>query len=127
MSLVILFNPQSDTNGDVNNDGLLQAGEGTEIDFKLENTSTSTAQNVSFSNATISTGWSFAYNTSSNLGNVLPGTTVITNMGSDMDLNIPAGTNGTQFNISLDFTSDGVTRLWILGLILLEVLRMARL
>ncbi len=110
VSLVIRFNPNYNTLGDLNSDGVLQAGEGTEIDFKMVNDGTATAQNVSFSNATISTGWSFAFNASANLGNVTAGSTVITDSGSDLDLNIPAGTNGTQFTISLDFTSDGVTK-----------------
>lgn len=110
VALVIRSFPQMDSAGDVNGDGLVQAGEGTEIDFRLINSGSATASNVSFSNATISTGWGFAFNTSSALGNVLPGNTVITNTGSDLDLNIPAGTNGTQFSISLDFTADGVTK-----------------
>lgn len=110
VALVIRSSPQMNTLGDVNSDGLVQAGEGTEIDFRLINSSAVTATNVSFSNATISTGWGFALNTSSPLGSVLPGNTVITNTGSDLDLNIPAGTNGAQFSIFLDFTADGVTK-----------------
>lgn len=115
VALVIRFNPQVNSTGDINGDGLLQAGEGTEIDFRLSNTSAVTATGVSFSNATTSNGWTFLANTSAVLGNVAPGNTVITDMGTDLDLNIPAGTNGTQFSISLNFTSDGVTKALTFG------------
>jgi len=115
VALVIRSNPQVNTLGDLNGDGLLQEGEGTEIDFRLTNTGTATAVGVAFSNATISSGWNFAFNTGSVLGDVASGNTVITDMGSDLDLNIPAGTNGMQFSISLDFTSDGVTKAMTFG------------
>lgn len=108
--LIVRMNPQSDTLGDLNGNGLLQAGEGTEIDFRLTNDNAAVASNISFGNATISTGWTFNANTGAFLGSVSPGQSIVTNMTTDLDLNVPAGTNGTSFSISLDFTSDGVTK-----------------
>jgi flagellin len=110
ISLIIRFEPQYDTNGDLNANGILEAGEGTEIDFKLSNSGASPATGISFSNATISTGWGFDFNTGAHLGDVAPGDSVMTDSGTDLDLNLPAGSDGTQFSISLDVTSDGVTK-----------------
>lgn len=110
VSLIIRFNPQTDTSGDVNGDGILQAGEGTELDIKMVNSGNVAARNNSFSNVTVSTGWPFAYNTSASLGDVAPGQTVITNQSSDLDLNIPPGTDGTQFTINMDITTGRTTK-----------------
>lgn len=115
VTLIIRMNPQFNSLGDLNGNGVLQAGEGTEIDFKLTNTGTATASAISFSNAAISTGWSFAFNTEASFGDVAPGSSIITDTGSDLDLNLPAGTDGVQFSISLDVTSDGVTKPFTFG------------
>jgi flagellin len=110
VSLVIRFNPQSDSRGDVNGNGVIEEGEGTEIDFRLQNTGSQAATNVGFSNAQISNGWNFLYNTSATMGDVPAGATVVTDMGSDLDLNIPSGSNGTSLSITMDFTADGETK-----------------
>ncbi|MBL8672219.1 MAG: flagellin [Alphaproteobacteria bacterium] len=89
-------------NQDPNGNGFADQNEGVEIDFRLTNTAAVTINNVVVSNATISTGWGLLFNTGATLAATLaPGATTITNVSSDLDLLIPAGTQGTSFNISM--------------------------
>ncbi len=93
---------------DVNSNGLVEAGDGFEIDFVLTNLGTETSSGISYSNATVSTGWSFVHNTFSSLADAPPGGTTRTNDVDDLDLDIPAGiANGTSFTITLNVTADG--------------------
>lgn len=105
------FSPVSDASGDGDGSGTLDNGEGMELDFVLTNINGAPAADVAFSNATVSTGWNFTYNTSAFFGTVAAGATITTDLGSDLDLEIPAGTPpGTPFSISMDVTADGVSK-----------------
>jgi len=96
---------------DNNSNGLVDPGDGFEIDFLLTNNSNTTATGISFANATVSTGWSFEFNTSAVLPDAPPGGTSRTGDSTDLDLVIPGLTaNGTSFTINADFTSDGDTQ-----------------
>ena len=100
-------------NGDENGDGVVQAGDGFEIDFLLTNTSNEAATGISYNNAVTSesgSDWQFQCNNGANLPDAPPGGTTQTDTGTDMDLSIPLGVpDGTSFTITLDFTADGET------------------
>jgi len=95
---------------DNNSNGVVDAGDGFEIDFLLTNVGTQVSTGISYSNAQVSTGWAFAFNTDATLSDVPVGGTTRTTNVSDLDLPVPAGTaGGTQFTITLDVTADGQT------------------
>jgi len=95
---------------DNNSNGVAGAGDGFEIDFLLTNLTSQPATNVSYTNAAVSTSWIFGFNTSGILADAPAGGTTRTDDVEDLDLDIPLGTpDGTQFNITVDFSSDGQT------------------
>lgn len=104
---------QFHTNGDSNGNGVVESGEGFEVDFILDNSGgTEDANNISFSGAQIisAPAFNFTFNTSANLGNAPAGSTVVTDTAADLDANIPGAVpNGTEFTIQIDLTVNGVT------------------
>lgn len=109
VQLVIRF-PGNDTSPDADSDGYGEAGDDLEIDFLLTASATEASTGISFANATISTGWTFLFNTSASLADAPAGGTTRTTTGTDLDMDIPGGTaDGTSFNITMDVTADGET------------------
>jgi hypothetical protein len=93
---------------DNNSDGFVQATDGFEIDFLLSNFTSLDSSGITYSNATVSTGWTFVHNTSANLPDAPSGASTRTDDATDLDLDIPAGVpDGTQFTITMDVTADG--------------------
>lgn len=110
VSLVVRLAGNVHTSGDVNGNGVVNGGEGTELDLEIQS-GDDALTGVSFSNATINGPGTFIGNDSAALAAQAANTIAITNNVQDLDLEIPAGTaDGASLTISLDFTFNGVTQ-----------------
>lgn len=95
---------------DGNTNGVVDSGEGFEADVFVTNLSSQPSTTMSYSNATVSSGF-ITSNDSGILADAAAGGTSITNTTTDLDINIPSTIpNGTPFTISFDFTANGETQ-----------------
>lgn len=103
--------------GDLNGNGVIDAGETFEIDFGFANQTTNVATNVSFGfNATVvgpATQIGFVGGT---LGDISPGTTFVTDSNQDACILVDAGAApGSQIFLQYDVTADGQTQTFVSG------------
>jgi flagellin len=86
--------------------GVINAGEGFELDFVFTNSSGQVARNVSFLDATFSPAVPLL-NKNAAFGDVAPTGTVVTDTGTDLDPDFVNLANGTPVTITLTLEADG--------------------
>ena len=126
VQLMATMNRPASINVDSNGNGVVQPGEGMDIDARLTNGSAALATGVAINNTTITTvvagtatptTWPFDFGGAAAFANIPPGVSAMTTPNNtDFDLSVPPAASPTaRFRVSLDLTANGKTVSMLFG------------